>query len=61
MESTASDAKVEQQYGMIVGKPNAGELNALATLNTRGERSVTCSGDFDRERLRIQVFGPQGY
>jgi amidase len=48
MEATASDPSVQQQYGMIVGKPNAGQLNALATLNIRGERSVTCRGDFDR-------------
>ena len=48
MEPTASDASVAQQYGMIVGKPNAGQLNALATLNIRGERSVTCKGDYDR-------------
>ena len=33
---------------MIVGKPDAGQLNALATLNIRGERSVTCKGEFDR-------------
>jgi amidase len=48
LEATASDPSVEQQYGMIVGKPNAGQLNALATLNIRGERSVTCKGEFDR-------------
>jgi amidase len=48
MEPTASDPSVKQQYGMIVGKPNAGQLNALATLNIRGERSVTCRGEFDR-------------
>jgi amidase len=48
MEPTASDPSVSQQYGMIVGKPNAGQLNALATLNIRGERSVTCRGDYDR-------------
>jgi len=48
MEATASDPGVMQQYGMIVGKPDAGQLNALATLNIRGERSVTCRGDFDR-------------
>jgi len=48
MEPTASDPAVQQQYGMIAGKPNAGQLNALATLNIRGERSVTCRGDFDR-------------
>jgi len=48
MEATASDPTVQQQYGMIAGKPNAGQLNALATLNIRGERSVTCKGAFDR-------------
>ena len=48
MEATASDPEVVQQYGMIIGKPNAGQVNALATLNIRGERSVTCRGEFDR-------------
>src|SRR5438067_9070120 len=48
MEPTASDPAVQQQYGMIAGKPNAGQLNALATLNIRGERSVTCRGEYDR-------------
>jgi amidase len=48
METTASDPSVSQQFGMVVGIPNAGQLNALATLNIRGERSVTCKGDFDR-------------
>jgi hypothetical protein len=48
MEVTASDPAVQQQFGMIVGKANAGQLNALATLNLRGERSVTCRGEFDR-------------
>jgi Asp-tRNA(Asn)/Glu-tRNA(Gln) amidotransferase A subunit family amidase len=48
MEPTASDPSVQQQYGMIAGLPDAGQLNALATLNVRGERSVTCRGDFDR-------------
>jgi Asp-tRNA(Asn)/Glu-tRNA(Gln) amidotransferase A subunit family amidase len=48
MEATASDPSVQQQYGMIVGKLNAGQVNALGTLNIRGERSVTCRGDFDR-------------
>src|SRR6476646_5452217 len=48
MEATASDPSVQQQYGMIAGKPDAGQLNALATLNIRGERSVTCKGEFDR-------------
>jgi len=47
MEATASDPSVDQQYGMIVGA-DAGQLNALSTLNIRGERSVTCKGEFDR-------------
>ena len=47
MEPTASDPVVQQQFGMIVGIPNANQVNALATLNIRGERSVTCRGDFD--------------
>ena len=47
MEATASDPTVQQQFGMIAGIPNAGQVNALATLNIRGERSVTCKGDFD--------------
>ncbi len=48
MAATASDPSVAQQYGMIAGRPNAGQVNALATLNIRGERSVTCKGEFDR-------------
>jgi amidase len=48
MEPTASDPSVQQQFGMIAGIPNAGQVNALATLNLRGERSVTCRGDYDR-------------
>ena len=48
MEPTISNPAVPQQWGMRVGIPNAGQLNALETLNIRGERSVTCRGDFDR-------------
>ena len=48
MEPTASDSSVYAQYGMTVGMPNAGQTNALGTLNIRGERSVTCKGDADR-------------
>ena len=47
MEPTASDPTVMQQYGMVSGIPNAGQVNALETLNIRGERSVTCKGAFD--------------
>ena len=48
MEATASKPDVAQQFGMIVGVPDAGQLNALGTLNIRGERSVTCWGEFDK-------------
>ena len=48
MEATASDPTVQQQFGMTIGIPNAGQLNALGTINIRGERSVTCKGDRDR-------------
>jgi len=47
MEATASDSSIMQQFGMIVGKPNAGQVNAIGTFNIRGERSVTCKGEFD--------------
>ncbi len=46
-EETLSDSSVQQRYGMRVGIPNAGQLNALETINIRGERSVTCKGAFD--------------
>ena len=48
MEPTISDPGVQQQFGMIAGIHNTGQLNALATLNIRGERSVTCRGDYDK-------------
>ena len=47
MESTVSDPAVQAQYGMVAGVPNAGQVNALSTLNLRGERSVTCQGACD--------------
>ena len=47
MEPTASDPSVEQQFGMISGMPNAGQINALETINIRGERSVTCKAECD--------------
>src|SRR5262245_1114665 len=47
IEPTVSDPNVMAQAGMRVGIPNAGQLNALATLNLRGERSVTCKGPLD--------------
>jgi amidase len=48
MEATASDPTVQQQFGMIAGIKNGTQLNALATLNIRGERSAVCPGDYDR-------------
>ena len=47
MEATRSDPGVQQQYGMVVGMKDAGQLNALSTLNLRGERSVTCQAECD--------------
>ena len=47
MEPTRSDPAVQQQYGMVVGMEDAGQLNALSTLNLRGERSVTCQAECD--------------
>ena len=47
MEPTASDPTVQAQFGMVAGVPNAGQVNALSTLNLRGERSVTCKGGCD--------------
>jgi Asp-tRNA(Asn)/Glu-tRNA(Gln) amidotransferase A subunit family amidase len=47
MERTVSDPSVYAQIGMRVGIANAGQVNALETLNIRGERSITCKGKFD--------------
>jgi amidase len=47
MEPTMSDPSVYQQYGMVAGIPNARQVNALESINIRGERSVTCKGKFD--------------
>ncbi len=48
METTASKPDVYQQFGMIAGIPKAGQVNALSTINIRGERSVTCWGEYDK-------------
>lgn len=48
IEATATDQGVQQQYGMTIGTPRSGQINALGTLNLRGERSVTCKGDRDK-------------
>lgn len=49
MITSVSDPTVQLQYGWRVGIPDAGQLNALETLNIRGERSITCKGDFDKK------------
>src|SRR5258705_5779322 len=48
MEATASDPSVQQQFGMTVCIPNAGQVSALGMINLRGDRSVTCKGAFDK-------------
>ncbi len=48
MEPTASDPECPSAVRHDRGRPNGDQLNALATLNIRGERSVTCKGEFDR-------------
>lgn len=47
MAPTASNPAVKQQFGMRVGIANAGQLNALETLNIRGERSQSCPAECD--------------
>ncbi len=47
MEPTKSDPSVQQQYGMLNGVSDAGQINALSTLNLRGERSVSCKAQCD--------------
>ena len=47
MEPTASDPNVLHQVGIITGLPDVGQVNALETINIRGERSVTCKGAYD--------------
>jgi len=47
LEPTVSDPSVHAQLGMRVGMPDAGQVNALTTINIRGERSVTCKGICD--------------
>lgn len=47
MEHPVSNPGIVNQMGMRVGMPNAGQVNALETLNIRGERSVSCRGAFD--------------
>ncbi|MEJ1963858.1 MAG: hypothetical protein WDO56_20800 [Gammaproteobacteria bacterium] len=47
MEVTASDPSVKQEYGMVVGIPGVRQVNALESINLRGERSVSCKAACD--------------
>jgi amidase len=47
MEPTVSDPSMMQQFGMRVGIPNAGQLNALEIVNVRGERALSCKAECD--------------
>lgn len=47
MAPTATDPSIQQQFGMRVGIPDAGQLNALETINLRGERSQSCKAECD--------------
>jgi len=49
MEASVTDPGASQQMGILTGIPDAGGVNALETLNIRGERSVVCRGDFDKD------------
>jgi amidase len=51
-EPSATDPTVKVQIGWIEGIPNSPKTSGLATLNIRGERSVTCKGDFDKKEGR---------
>jgi amidase len=48
MEPSISDPSAQQQIGLVTGIPDAGQVNALETINLRGERSIACKGDFDK-------------
>ena len=48
LEPSVTDPSIVQQMGVITGIPHAGQVNALETLNIRGERSQSCRGDFDK-------------
>jgi Asp-tRNA(Asn)/Glu-tRNA(Gln) amidotransferase A subunit family amidase len=48
MESSISEPTAQQQIGLITGIPDAGQVNALETVNLRGERSLVCKGEYDK-------------
>lgn len=47
MQTTATDPSVFQQFGIVKGIPGIRQVNALETLNIRGERSQTCRAECD--------------
>ena len=47
MEASKSDPSVQLQFGMLVGIPGSRQVNALSTVNLRGERSMTCQAECD--------------
>jgi amidase len=59
MEPTVSDPGVQQQWGMRVGIPEAGGVNAIETLNIRGERSVTCKARCDAAKGALPASCPK--
>lgn len=48
MEPSITDPNAMQQIGLVTGIPDAGQVNALETINIRGERSQACKGAFDK-------------
>jgi amidase len=48
MEPSVTDPSVVQQMGVLTGIPHAAQVNALETVNIRGERSQSCRGDLDK-------------
>src|SRR5258708_22924854 len=47
IEAASCDPAVYQKYGMVIVLRNVGQINALSTLNVRGERSVSCKAQCD--------------
>src|SRR5258708_12330218 len=58
MEATASDPNVQQQFGMIVGKPKAGQVNTRATLNIRRHPSFPTPRDSARHPPLVPLRPP---
>jgi amidase len=48
MEPSISDPTAMQQIGLVTGIADARQVNALETVNLRGERSQACRGELDK-------------